>query len=55
MGNYATYETQSNKDRNSNFYEKGSAVYKLKDISVSHALAIENADGSYVKAMALQE
>ncbi len=51
---YITDETQSNKNRSSNFYKEGTIVYKIKDIDVNDAVAIEFENG-YVKAIVIRE
>lgn len=51
---YITDETQSNKNRSSNFYKEGTMVYKIKDIDVNDAVAIEF-DNGYVKAIVIRE
>lgn len=52
---YITDETQSNKNRSSNFYKEGTMVYKIKDIDVNDAVAIEFDNNGYVKAIVIRE
>lgn len=48
---YTDEETSADKENSSSWYKEGTSLYKIKNVKVKDAIAVEETRGSYIKAI----
>jgi len=51
---YSTHEQDWNTDSFSNYYSKGTKLYKIPDVDIKDAIAVEMKKNEYIKAVKMK-